>query len=486
MTLAKKIFVIVFLMLCLTAFAGKIAIVALNYSDDSLFLFLDDTLSQEGHELDYEPYSGWRQPGNYDIFFLLTYDEYFTTAQLESLQVYVERGGNLILQECWWYPRTSDCLSDDGWPCFTGNPYWNVIDPMDSLPSYPVDSICSSCRISFLTEFSPLWKPARGIDTLTSSWFCSYTYLDFGVLHAVAFGGADASTGLYDSFPPVILNGNCGRGEITVIGSGPYMLGNSPGHGGYPPFDWLRFHDNCQFARQLFQCNERADSAWLVLENDSTAKAYLEHDSLLFMPDSSYWEVRFTVDTIRNYSFYGHEFAALGFDDSLAVKFRPGYYYDTVEVCLVRLPDSTGETILPCGRICDTFPERTGIAETPTPQSFAISAYPNPFNSSVTISLDFGSESPKPLSTIEIFDVNGRRIGAWRRHAQPGFATVKPLRDGELIWQPAPSLGSGVYLVRARFDPSTLRQAQGTAGSGQRSAQRPDGETATKRVVYLK
>ncbi|MGC9314255.1 MAG: T9SS type A sorting domain-containing protein [bacterium] len=237
----------------------------------------------------------------------------------------------------------------------------------------------------------------------------------------------------------------------------------------------LRFHDNCQFARQLFQCNERADSAWLVLENDSTAKAYLEHDSLPFMSDSSFWEVRFTVDTIRNYSFYGYEYGAEGFGDSLAVTFRPGYFYDTVEVCLVRLPDSTGETILPCGRICDTFPERTGIAETPTPQSFTLSAHPNPFNSAVTITAPAGAE-------VEVFDVNGRRVADTRTNRSlSGAETTSPrnslrLRSGsdnrEFIWRPAPSLGSGVYLVRASVD--------------DRGDLDPTEKTATKRIVYLK
>ncbi|HDR91326.1 MAG TPA: hypothetical protein ENN75_03650, partial [candidate division Zixibacteria bacterium] len=35
------------------------------------------------------------------------------------------------------------------------------------------------------------------------------------------------------------------------------------------------------------------------------------------------------------------------------------------------------------------------------PKKLSLSAYPNPFNSAVTISFDFGSESAKPLSTIE-------------------------------------------------------------------------------------
>ncbi len=485
MTLAKKIFAIASLALCLSSFAGKIAIVK-DPPDGSgiwgcIFQSLADTLTQEGHELDYDRYFGWREPSGYEIYFLMIDSYYFVVdTKVESLITYVENGGRLILQEYSHHrPLISDFLSDEySWPCFTGNPRWNIIDPRDSIPRITY----SPFSLSVVTNFLPSWKPGVNLDTLVAQVFFTYSFDSSGILKAVATGGLDVSTSLYDSFPPAILSGRCGRGEITTLG-GHFLLCDVP-------FDWfnmLSLFDNCQFARQLFQCNERADSAWLVLESDSTAKAYLVQDSLLFMPDSSYWEVRFTVDTIRNYSFYGHEYSAEGFEDSLAVTFRPGYFYDTVEVCLVRLPDSTGETILPCGRICDTFPERTGIAETPTPQSFAISAYPNPFNSSVTISLDFGSESApwdfpsvkKPLSTIEIFDVNGRRVaqlpvGEGLKPSrsltgrQAGGSETTPLRNGKFTWTPDESLGSGIYLIRAT------------------SPQQTTSAVCTKRVVYLR
>ena len=122
------------------------------------------------------------------------------------------------------------------------------------------------------------------------------------------------------------------------------------------------------------------------------------------------------------------------------------------------------------------MPVEEGHSSPAKPSQFNISAYPNPFNSSVTISLDFGSESAERLSTIEVFDVNGRRVGAWRRHAQPAFATVKPLREGEFVWRPDESVGSGVYLVRTRFAPD---------GPSARLSDRGE-QTVTRRVVYLK
>ncbi len=134
------------------------------------------------------------------------------------------------------------------------------------------------------------------------------------------------------------------------------------------------------------------------------------------------------------------------------------------------------------------------------PQDFAISAYPNPFNSAVTISVEQtflyvqngGQTGMSSLPWgIEIYDVSGRRIEVIRNYDQPVIARrvqpdeaisyecekdcfgQSPRNDnaGEFIWHPDPSLGSGVYLVRARF--AML-------------SDRDDGNIATKRVVYLK
>jgi len=116
------------------------------------------------------------------------------------------------------------------------------------------------------------------------------------------------------------------------------------------------------------------------------------------------------------------------------------------------------------------------------PQGFEIDVFPNPFNSSVRISLGYGSESAKPLSAsppgacrVEIFDINGRMVYAPSPSAPlpkgEGGKTLLPEGEGDsesrmraFIWTPDESINSGVYLVRA------------TAGE----------QTTIKRVVYLK
>ncbi len=105
------------------------------------------------------------------------------------------------------------------------------------------------------------------------------------------------------------------------------------------------------------------------------------------------------------------------------------------------------------------------------PQTFEISAHPNPFNASITINIDYRSESrsveqigsgpagvgdgsPVPFD-VEIYDVNGRRVSVIPAKAgiqppqQPAGFPIGVGNDIEYIWSPHESLPSGVYLVRA-------------------------------------
>jgi len=115
-------------------------------------------------------------------------------------------------------------------------------------------------------------------------------------------------------------------------------------------------------------------------------------------------------------------------------------------------------------------------ALTAKPAAFAISAYPNPFNSAVRISVDAPVGEGLVPSRIEIFDIAGRRVAQLPSPSIPlpggeggnSFSLWEKVSEGrmraEFTWRPAKSLGSGVYLVRAKVG---------------------DGES-TKRIVYLK
>ncbi|HHS50037.1 MAG TPA: CocE/NonD family hydrolase [candidate division Zixibacteria bacterium] len=118
------------------------------------------------------------------------------------------------------------------------------------------------------------------------------------------------------------------------------------------------------------------------------------------------------------------------------------------------------------------------------PESFAIFAYPNPFNSTVTITIDgVGPHGRAPMQ-VEIFDVSGRLVE--RIPLAPlNKVGVEPRETGgSFIWQPDPDLPSGVYLVRARWDSRSLSGVEATEGG--RGDLDPTGTVAAKRLVYLK
>jgi hypothetical protein len=125
------------------------------------------------------------------------------------------------------------------------------------------------------------------------------------------------------------------------------------------------------------------------------------------------------------------------------------------------------------------------------PEKISFIAYPNPFNSAVRISVgqtgmsnlrtvrqtgmsnlrtvrQTGMSNELATLQIEIYDIAGKRVFGAPVGATPASPANKTGKAGlsptEIIWRPAPSVPSGVYLVRAKIGNS---------------------ETA-KRVVYLK
>jgi len=100
-----------------------------------------------------------------------------------------------------------------------------------------------------------------------------------------------------------------------------------------------------------------------------------------------------------------------------------------------------------------------------TPSAISLDVSPNPFNSAVTISLSVipATSSVIPGLTrnpaIEIFDINGRMVEnmtvgeGLRALPSGGIAengSTRRCSPTNIVWQPDESLGSGVYLVRAK------------------------------------
>jgi hypothetical protein len=245
-----------------------------------------------------------------------------------------------------------------------------------------------------------------------------------------------------------------------------------------------------------------------------------DYDSVVEIPsleDGQYGCRVFTPE--REYfalwDYEGSEFEFSITDGTLAEYIFPTEMGDSLWDTLTSEFSSDTLISIPLSRIPRIFSLDDGSTissenKTVLPSSFTISAYPNPFNSAVTIAFDIpvGDGSPVPVS-VQIYDVNGRRVAELPEYGTVGEALVASRnvdsgvseREGtspsptirEFTWSPDESLPSGVYLVRARIGPSTLRQAQGTASSGTvttgggRGDLAPTGNAqAVKRIVYLK
>ena len=117
--------------------------------------------------------------------------------------------------------------------------------------------------------------------------------------------------------------------------------------------------------------------------------------------------------------------------------------------------------------------------ESHTPERFDLKCHPNPFNSAVRISLDFESESrsveqvgsgppgvgassarPGQVGGIEIYDISGRLVADLAAASAGGYNKGVGGSPAEgptpVIWQPGESIGSGVYLVRARIGDESI------------------------------
>lgn len=94
------------------------------------------------------------------------------------------------------------------------------------------------------------------------------------------------------------------------------------------------------------------------------------------------------------------------------------------------------------------------------PKEYEVWVYPNPFNESTTIVLDFGSSANAQHhpsgritapsgSAVQIYDINGRLVFLSPVSGGKAGFDVFEKGKGQFTWTPDPNLGSGVYLIKA-------------------------------------
>ena len=120
----------------------------------------------------------------------------------------------------------------------------------------------------------------------------------------------------------------------------------------------------------------------------------------------------------------------------------PSAVWDTSGFTISIVPYDAGSAVNEWLNTGESFLGEETATKAKIPESFAVSAHPNPFNPTTTIRFQL------PLAgfvTLEIFDVNGRAVGA--RHAVPLQNAWHPPGTHEVTFN-ASNLPSGIYFAR--------------------------------------
>ncbi len=348
-------------------------------------------------------------------------------------------------------------------PLSGSGPYTATIGPFND-PSQPVGTI------EFVIHFSDeTWDNNSGYDYHISLSGGPATYTMDGELDAIAEGIATSGGyGLWAHFNGMqiyVATASAGVGEPTLkdhfifVANPPGVLADHP---------WAKDGDVAQWDCYLGGENSTGWSGWFDCDGADPVSA-MDADPAGVLEGAFDVAAKFgsIPDTLWLVA------CGYGTDDgaplSWQVPFSCGSFPGDIEAIeYVKFP----------------LTPPLSINELNLPEAISISAYPNPFNSAVTISVEqtflsvqnAGQTGMSGLPMeIEIFDVNGRRISvissegflpdekspADRGKISPSGRNVS---QNEFVWQPSVNIGSGIYLVRATVEKQSI----------------------TARVVYLK
>ncbi|MCD6594165.1 T9SS type A sorting domain-containing protein, partial [bacterium] len=107
-------------------------------------------------------------------------------------------------------------------------------------------------------------------------------------------------------------------------------------------------------------------------------------------------------------------------------------------------------------------------------ENIRLEAYPNPVNSSCAITVSYSAGvagnsvstegKQRNEMTLKVYDLRGNVVWEWSPDRDNRHREMSPI-SRTFIWQPDKTSASGIYLIRATMH---------------------DGQTITKRIVYLK
>ncbi|MCK5833004.1 hypothetical protein KAH81_04955 [bacterium] len=302
---------------------------------------------------------------------------------------------------------------------------------------WPADSTWIAC-----TDFDVFvrLRDADGIDS---------TSISFSV-GGVAYDCYDDELCLSDSgliFSTSFSDGDTLLFELTSVDD---LLGN-------PcetlPLSWLAFVD-----RSSPRLNYRyPDSAEVIDDEEITAKLYFQDEGSGLDTSSFYAIFNSETLTLASPAVILDSDTFLVHLPTAGIEIEAG---DTVwvEVSIQDKPDSCGPNVLNQSWYFSTY--SIGIQDRNLPREYTISTYPNPFNSTVKVSIN---GSPLPcIALVEIFDLDGRRVDIISsvarnpiKHDGDFFPSGRNDGKNEFIWTPSPTITSGVYLIRATFSEQT-------------------------------
>jgi len=243
----------------------------------------------------------------------------------------------------------------------------------------------------------------------------------------------------------------------------------------------------------VFAPTEMLDYNWTYLGNPSLdychgetcfSAAWERANDIYFLPADSNWSTYATsnrpvISSMPGYDYFYWEVDSAGMQDIYYDHCYYGYhplrwgykFCDCISLSIPKYPSANGcAAVWTEGKIApfevkfvyNGYP--IGIDESPAkPKDITLSAYPNPFNSAVKITIVAGvgaSDARTGQVGVQIFDITGHLVADLpvTNCGSPQFVPTPQ------VWQPEKSISSGIYLIRARV--------------GERET--------TRRVVYLK